>query len=236
MLKIIFIFALLLNSATAGSFKETIINFIKANVSQKISAPDFDIQLENWTDAWDKENISESDLVLKDLQVTQDQRRFTIQVDGVMGSIKKFMGKIEWLAEVATLNRPIGPGEIVQETDIIMQKVNADRLNANQIKDKRDLIGKTAKNTMLKAGVPLNKSELQSPIAIKKGALTIINYQKGNLRITTQAIAEKDGCIGDTISFETLSASKEPNTAQKRIIHAQVIGVNSAMIGDQNAA
>jgi flagellar basal body P-ring formation protein FlgA len=231
------VFVMLICSMTSlwadATFKETVVSFIKANVSQKISAQDFNIILENWTDAWEKENTIDATLTANELSLQNDQRRFTIHVNGLKGGSKKLMGKIEWLTEVPTLNRPIGPDEIIQESDIVMQKVDADRLTATQIKNIPDLIGKTAKNAMLKAGAPLNKSEIQSPLVIKKGNIVTITYKKGNLRISTQGVAEKDGYADEMIPFETQNGSSEKRL--KKIIHAKVVSSNSAVMGDPDA-
>jgi flagella basal body P-ring formation protein FlgA len=230
MLKIFISLLCITQSIFGTGFLDELKQFIKADLSQRIQVQDFNVSIDNWSDAMEKEKVPLDKLTVRDVTFQNDQRKYSIQIDGFTKGVLKFNGKIEWLADVPVLNRAISPGEKISDDDVTTQTANVDRLTALHIRDKADLVGKTAKNVLLKPGVILSKNDVQAPIIIKKGALTRIIYKKGSLQISTTAIATKDSHFGDQGVFEIIG--QETSKAPKKTIYAVATDYNLARVGD----
>jgi flagella basal body P-ring formation protein FlgA len=214
--------------------KDEVLEILRAELSQKITTHDFQVSLDNWSDAWGKsKNLKEAPLLsLTELSLVADQRRFTTILNIGEKFSRKLIGRIDWLIEIPVLTNPINSNFVITESDISWQKFPADRITSTMAAKKEDLLGKTSRRGVLKLGMPINLNELQSPVVIKKGDTVQVSYKSRALEITARALAKSDGSIGEMIYFEPLSQShngNEPNR-QKKIIQAKVVGPSLAEI------
>ncbi|CAO4839935.1 MAG: hypothetical protein CNLJKLNK_00980 [Holosporales bacterium] len=206
----------------ATPVKDDVITLLKAELSQKISAQDFDIKIENWTPSW--ENDKEKTLSLKDL--TLNKNRFQAEIDGFKKA-KRINGKIVYKTKVPVLARNIQPGDEILEDDITFVDFDSDDIHIQYISKKEELIGNTSKGGLLKTGVPISKHQIKAPVVIKKGELIRVIYEIKNLRISNKGIAQKDGAKRDTIPVEVIN----PNDKNvKKVIYATVLNAQDAKV------
>lgn len=213
--------------------KDTIIGHLKSAISQEVIAQEFQIHIDHWIDQWGnlKEGEGADSIVIQQLSIQTDQRQFSANV--IIGSNppRKILGKIEWLIEIPVLKNPIAKSDIISESDIGWQKFPADKLSPSTVTKKEELLGKTSKHTPIKIGSPVNRSDLQSPLIVKKGDGVQISYKSPSMVITTQATALSNGSFGESIMLETSSSKDGSGPVIKKTIQAKITGPNQAEIG-----
>ena len=119
------------------------------------------------------------------------------------------------------LTSDISRGQTIAESDIQFEKIaitNAERLIANA----DNLIGMEARRP-LTAGVPVRKSDVVSPMLIRKGDLISLVYSQKGIRLTHQGLAMASGANGDVIAVR--------NPRSNRELNAVVIAKDKALIG-----
>jgi flagella basal body P-ring formation protein FlgA len=221
-----FLLSFFVDCNAAPTLKDLLLESLKGDISQKITAPDFNIALSNWSVLWEpkdfvKEDSPQTKLSFTNLTVEDDQRRFSVEFQWDQNVTKKLVGTIEWMVSVPVLKNPLSPGSIIQESDITFQKHKADRLTAQIITKVEDLVGKTARNQMLKMGTPLTTTELQSPVLVRRGERVQVTYRSNALVVSASGLAKSQGCLGDMITIES-----GPNKS----IQAKVVGINQAEV------
>lgn len=206
----------------ATPVKDEITTLLKAEISQKITAQDFDLKIDHWAPAW--ENEKEKTLSVKEL--TLNKNRFQAEVDGFKKT-KRINGKVVYKAKVPVLSRSIQPGDEILEDDITYAEIDSDELNVQFISKKEDLVGNTSKGCVLKPGVPLIKTQIKAPIVVKKGEVIRVIYEAHNLRISNKGIAQKDAAKRETIPVEVIC----PNDRNiKKVIYATVLNAQDAKV------
>lgn len=204
------------------SVKEEVINLLKAELSQKIYVEKFDITLDHWTEAWEKEK--EGTLKVKELKVNKN--RFQSEVEGFKKD-KKLNGKITYHFKLPVLNRSIEPGEEILEDDITYTEVETDQAETHYITKKEDIVGNTSRCSILKAGIPLLKTQIKAPIVVKKGSVIRVVYEHNSLRVTNKGIALKDATKSEVIPVEI---QNQQNKNTKKVIQATVLNAQDARI------
>ncbi len=227
MLKVLFfLISFFVECDAAPTLKDLIVESLKGDISQKITATDFDVVLSNWSVLWEPKDFTSDPephkkLRLDGLNIEDNQRRFTVDFKWSDFASKKIYGTIEWLVSVPVLKTPIMPGTIIQETDIAWQKYKADRLTSNMLTKISDLVGKTSNGQALKVGVPLHSTDVMAPILVKRGAHVQITYKSPSLVISSVAVAKNQGSLGEVITLET---------SQNKSIQAKIVGPNQAEV------
>ena len=130
-------------------------------------------------------------------------------------------GFVKEHAFMPVLTSDISRGQTIAESDIQFEKIaitNAERLIANA----DNLIGMEARRP-LTAGVPVRKSDVVSPMLIRKGDLISLVYSQKGIRLTHQGLAMASGANGDVIAVR--------NPRSNRELNAVVIAKDKALIG-----
>jgi flagella basal body P-ring formation protein FlgA len=221
-----FMFCFFVDCEAAPTLKDMVVDSLKGDISQKITATDFNVILSNWSALWEPKDFATQDspqakLTLSNLNIEDDQRRFSAEFQWDGGVAKKIMGTIEWMVSIPVLKSPLSPGAVIQESDITFQRHKADKLTAQIITKSEDIIGKTAKTQMLKMGTPINATDLQSPVLVKRGERVQVTYRSHALVVSASGVAKSQGCLGDMIPIEST-----PN----KTIQAKVIGLNQTEV------
>lgn len=207
-------------------FKNSIIAMIKAELSQKVSFHDFDIDLDHWINQWMSEKNENEDIQIEKVYVSPQQNRFHVELTGFKKP-KKLFGKIRFFAEIPVLNRLIQAGEEIQKEDLTIHRTQLDQIQNQYLTHEDEIIGKTPRHSSLKPGMPLFKNQLKAPIIVKKGHVMEIAFERRSLRISNKGIALKDATKDENIPFEIHTQDpKQP----KKIIYASVVSANSAKI------
>lgn len=164
---------------------------------------------------------------IRELTISPQQRDFEMVLGFRSGDQVMFSGKIEWLANIPILLRPIGVDEIINASDIGYHTYPVDQLNARIVMDVNDLVGKTSSHSVVKPGLPIERSSLKNPIIVKRGEIVDVVYRSSYLLVSAKARSTQDLAVGDTGTFET--QSENTKHALKKI-SAKVVGPNTAEI------
>ena len=136
------------------------------------------------------------------------------------------------MTNIPILLRAIGPAEIINSSDIMTQSYPVDQLSAMVVMDSHDLIGKSSIHTIIKPGLPVERSMLKNPTIIKRGDIVDVVYRSQNLTVSAKAQATQELANGDIGTFEIHNNNSNGTV---RRISAKVVGPSSAEIVHGNA-
>ncbi len=162
---------------------------------------------------------------LKNFKMTSDHSHFSatfvIPASGKTIAKGKLTGKVHMLMEVALPNRRIQAGDIIRQRDLEVVSLRSRKVSRKAIIDLDSIIGMQARRT-LTAGRPIQASNLQQPVLVKKNKLVIISLNTMGMLLTVQGKALEDGARKDVIQIK--------NTQSGTIVEAVVTGPNSVSI------
>lgn len=228
-MKIVFtIFSLLMASLFAEKLsKQEIANALRPVLQGKINTQNFNIKVEQTSSDITSENLDCLADKIDELEIPAHQRSFKMAVKLKNGEIANVAGKIEWLTTIPVVLRPISANDIINQSDLGTQAYPVDDLTPNTVLEVKDLIGKSAANTVIKPNLPVEIHSLKNPKIVKRGSIVEVVYRKNSLVISTKATATQDLAMGDTGTFETL---KTGDSKMFKRIAAQVVSPGTAEV------
>lgn len=116
--------------------------------------------------------------------------------------------------------RNLERGELVAQSDIVMEVVNTNLTRQGQVADMAGVLGKEVRRPISK-GEPFRVAALESPLVIKRGDPVVIELQAGSISVNTAGTAMANGRIGDRIRVR--------NGQSDRIVNAQVLAAGRVM-------
>jgi flagellar basal body P-ring formation protein FlgA len=119
----------------------------------------------------------------------------------IVGSVVEFIN-------VPVLKQEAHHGHLIQLEDLEYKTLPATKVTSTTLKKSEDIIGTTVKFSSIKAGEPLVRQSLESPMAIKKGDLIQLRVETPTIEISLRAKATTAGCVGDTIQVMNLESKK----------------------------
>lgn len=212
--------------AEESAVKNEVLKLLRAELSQKISLTDFEIELDHWVEKWEDEREKDQKLDAKNWYVSPQQNRFRVELSGFKKE-KKIFGKIKFYAEIPVLTRFINPGEEIEKGDLSIQHVEIDSSQKQYLTSEEDIIGKTARHAPLKPGAPILQHFLKAPIIVKKGEILEVIFERRNLRITNKGVALKDAIKAEKIPIEIIAHDPK---LPKKTIYASVTSRHSAKV------
>jgi flagella basal body P-ring formation protein FlgA len=129
--------------------------------------------------------------------------------------------EVEALTEMAVTVRPLERGEIVGNSDVVMQKRDIASAPGKICRSLSDVVGKRVKIAM-RGNLPVRSDYLERVPLIKSGQAVTIIAENDMMRITAMGKAKNSGAEGDLIMVQNLSSMKE--------IPARVIDSNSVRV------
>jgi flagella basal body P-ring formation protein FlgA len=159
-------------------------------------------------------------LEIRDLRFDERSERFTANAIAGAASIA-VAGQAARLIEVPAAATRLVRGEIVQGKDLRMHRVRAATLSQDALTTANDIVGKAARRTIA-PGEVIRVSDIQTPIAIEKGALVTMIVQTPFMRLTSQGKALEDGAVGETI--------RVLNVRSKKTVEAQVAKSDTVLV------
>lgn len=123
-------------------------------------------------------------------------------------------GALVELMEVAVLNRPVNRGEIVQASDLTLDRKVRDTLPPDVQGDASSLAGRVARRA-LAPGAIIRQGDLAKPEVVARGDVVTIVYEIPGLVLTLRGRANEAGAQGDMIAVS--------NPQSKKILQAQVV-------------
>jgi len=124
------------------------------------------------------------------------------------------MGIVDEWKELPVAARPIKKGSIIDESDIVMARLNIKSLPLDTASHNNELIGLEVEDN-ISVGEVFKRNKLVYPPVIRKGEAVTILYKKGLLSATATGIALEDAGDNEII--------KVRNTSSKKIISGTVV-------------
>ena len=160
-----------------------------------------------------------------DLDVSSQTGRFHAQLRAPAGDfnapIIPISGRVIATIDVPTLTTTKEKGSVVAARDIQWITLRHDRVGANVLTDKNELIGK-AVTRRIAAGRTLRASDVETPVIMSKGSLVTITYRIPTMRLTAEGRALMGGGYGETI--------RVVNTRSNQTIYATIDGPNQVTV------
>ena len=127
--------------------------------------------------------------------------------------------KIEQLQQVVVTADMLSPNTILTQQNLSLADIKTSSLRRTTFANISDLIGARIKYRV-RPGQPINPNMV---CFVCKGDLITLSAQANDLSISTKAVAQEDGNIGDTIQVK--------NSRSNKVVFARVANADTAVIG-----
>lgn len=116
---------------------------------------------------------------------------------------------------VVTVAGPVPRDTVLRATDLTLQPADLAELRDGYLTDVDDALGLVARGA-LRAGAILYQRQLAAPKLVTRGDPVTLASQRGQIVVTTQAIALSDGVYGDKVDVR--------NPRSERVVSGWVVG------------
>ncbi len=132
-----------------------------------------------------------------------------------------FAVESEEMILVPVLKEAMGPGQIIQQSDVDLIDLPASKINKYTIAEIDQLVGKTPKR-FLKANETIRHREVKDPIMVERKNLVTIVLKSSRMLLTAQGQAMESGAEGDVIRVMNINSRK---VVAGRIVSANRVDV-----------
>lgn len=162
--------------------------------------------------AFSFENAEEAKIMVTDLNIGEEQNKFTataeIFVDGKKAADTKLFGRYFEMVEVWLPVKDIDRDTVIKKEDLAKVKIRANRLRDDSVTDINDLLGKQTVRK-IKADRPIMQKDIRDEILITKNKVVTAIYTYKGLQITSKVEALEDGAKGQRIKLLNTKSQKE---------------------------
>jgi flagella basal body P-ring formation protein FlgA len=119
--------------------------------------------------------------------------------------------------EVAVVRRALPKGHIINESDVMLQRV--DKINGEDfVVDIKSVIGKEMVKAVRELS-PLAQSAVRSPLWVRRGEIVTVRAVNGGIVVRTEATALQDGVEGDTITVSKIDLSPKKSKKDELVTY-----------------
>lgn len=185
-----------------------------------VEARAFSVQLDNGAPAIVVEPELKGALQVQDLAFDPRSRRLNATL-ALPGSAQlrlrpiRVTGQLVETVEVVVPIRTLNRGEVLQATDITLERRPREGLGAEFVTDPIGVIGKAARRS-LSQGQALRNADLQRHEVIARNEIVTVVFETPGLVLTMRGRAQEAGAQGDVISVQ--------NIQSRKILQATVLG------------
>lgn len=147
--------------------------------------------------------------------------RVNLLVDGNIVQRTRVSAYIEVWQDVVLAAKPLGRNQPITMDDLRMETMNIARVPANAIFRLDQVLGQRA-NRPIAINSVLRSDQVVLPPVVRRGDVVQLLAESAMLRITTQAIAQENGGVGETI--------RVVNVRSKKNVHAQVVDAQTVRV------
>lgn len=147
---------------------------------------------------------------------------FRINVTSKNDQIYDLFGRYKAYLDVPVMSKGVTLGSIITESDIMSVKTPYSRVKSGYVTSLGDIVGMQARRR-LAGGALIRKSDILKPQVVRQGDNVAITYDKGNIKLRTNGIAQGAGAVGDNI--------KVKNESTGTVVHGIVKGKNLVEVG-----
>ena len=135
-------------------------------------------------------------------------------VDGQAVKRTTVSAYIEVWQEVVLAAKPLGRNQPITREDLQVENMNMARVPTNAILSVDQVLGRRA-NRAIAINSILRVDQVDLPPVVRKGDVVQVLAESAQLKITTQAVAQENGGLGERIQVM--------NVASKKNVHARII-------------
>lgn len=147
--------------------------------------------------------------------------RVNIMVDGHAVQRTSVPAYIEVWQEVVLAAKPLGRNQPITRDDVKIETMNIARIPASAIMRLDQVLGRRA-NRPIAVNSVLRNDQVDLPPIIRRGDVVQVLAESETLRVTTQAVAQENGGLGETIRVMNMRSRKN--------IHAQVVDAQTVRV------
>lgn len=170
-------------------------------------------------------------IAVRDLSYDPRTKRFQATIESPANSPSavrsRVAGRVFATTQIPVLARPLNRGQTITDKDIEWQEVRGEAIRRDVITDIDQLVGQSPRRS-LRAGMPVQSSDVQTPIAVTRGSLVTMVLKTDAMTLTSQGKALENGSVGDTIRIT--------NTQSNHTVEAKVEGPNMVSVIPTNRA
>ena len=128
-------------------------------------------------------------------------RRFdvTFEVADSMRTQWRYTGVAVETVEAAVLSRAVARGDLVRQSDIVVQRRPKAEFSAEPPAAAAEIVGLASRGN-LRAGQVLRNTDLMKPEIVKKGEIVMLNYEVPGIVLTMRGQAVESGAQGDMVN------------------------------------
>jgi flagella basal body P-ring formation protein FlgA len=128
---------------------------------------------------------------------------------------------VEALTDMVVAVRPLERGEIVDATDVALQKRDLATASGRISRNLTDVIGKKVR-IGIRGNAAVRSDYLEKPALVKSGQIVTIVAENDMLRITSMGRVKNSGAEGDFVTVQNLSSQKD---IQAHVVDAGTVKV-----------
>ncbi|MHA1597399.1 MAG: flagellar basal body P-ring formation chaperone FlgA [Alphaproteobacteria bacterium] len=173
---------------------------------------------------------TEATVAVEDLLFDQRTGRFTAWLiapaNGPISSRTRITGQVVKMLDVPVLKSRVGKDQIIRPDDIKWIEVRAKRIQNDIVTDVDELIGMTSRRG-LRPDTPIQISDIQRPLLVKKGGLVTMVLKTPAMILTSQGRALDNGSDGDLIRITNTQSNKTVQAVVTRTGQVRVTSISS---------
>lgn len=124
---------------------------------------------------------------------------------------------VQIFTKVVVAKYPLSSETTIKETDLDYAQANVNRLYNGYFKNKSELVGYVASQTINTAGI-ITKRNVKRPVLVHRNQPVDLIARKNSIQVTMKAVSKSDGSLNDSIEVF--------NPSSKKTIEAIVTGPN----------
>lgn len=119
----------------------------------------------------------------------------------------RFTGAAVETYPAAVAVRPIARGDVLRESDIVIERRPKTEISSDAVRDPQGAIGLAARQTM-KAGHVIRRADLAKPELVHRNEPVIIVFEQPGITLTLRGKSLDSGAEGDTVNVVNLQSKK----------------------------
>jgi flagellar basal body P-ring formation protein FlgA len=133
----------------------------------------------------------------------------------------KVVGNVSDVMRVPVLARPILKGDVVNASDVIMERRRRSEMGGDVYLDTAKIVGNAARRP-LPRGSLLREVDIQRPEIVEKNASVTMTFEQPGLQLSMRGKAVTGGAMGDLVQVQNINS--------KKTVEATVTGPNRVAV------
>ena len=157
------------------------------------------------------EGAQDAKILINNFKADENLGRFSCEAEifADRKSVYKsqLQGKFFLLTKVWVPAKNIAKGELITADMLKNKNIRKSKLKPFMVTDKDKLIGMAAQHSLREDKI-INEKDIGAKIAIQRNDIVLAVYRTPQMQITTKAIAQQDGAVGQRIELQNAKTHK----------------------------